>query len=189
MKLLFRFLIILRHQMEMSKPSFLFEIVETNPFKHLCHLSLRMTEGNEAQIKKHLSVKLRQLKEERESGIQMIHSLENQVEQERKNSAQKTAELDLLRCDFQSKLQDMQQLLKVEHQTERHILQQAKLDLEQQLKIHQMNASEKEKSLQMHVRELQDRQASLENNMKYMAIFLNYFKCTNYLIYFQIHTC
>lgn len=173
-KPLFRFLIILRHQVEMSKPSFLLEIVETNPFKHLCHLSLRMTEGNEAQIKKHLSAKLRQLKEERESGIQMIHSLENQVEQERKNNAQKTAELDLLRCDFQSKLQDMQQLLKVEHQTERQILQQSKLDLEQQLKIYQMNATEKEKSLQMHVRELQDRQASLESNMKYAYYFFYY---------------
>ena len=156
----------LRYQTEMSKPCFVLEIVETNPFKHLCHLSLKMTEGNETQIKKHLSAKLRQLKEERESTIQMMHNLEQQIDQERKNCAQKNAELDLLKSDFQNKLHDMQQLLKVEHQTERHTLQQSKLDLEQQLKVQQMNASDKERSLQQQIRELKDRQYTLDNSIK-----------------------
>lgn len=155
-----------------SKPCFVLEIVETNPFKHLCHLSLRMTEGSETQIKKHLSAKLRQLKEEKENAAQLIQNLEQQVDVERKSSAQKTAELDLLRADFQSKLQDMQQLLKVEHQTEKHVLQQAKLDLEQQLKVQQMNASDKEKSLHQQIRELKERQQSLDNTVKYFARLL-----------------
>ena len=164
-----RFLILLRYQVELtSKPNFVLEIVETNPFKHLCHLSLRMTEGSEIQIKKHLSAKLRQLKEEKENAAQAIHSLEQQLDMERKNSAQKNAELDLLRADFQSKLQDMQQLLKVEHQTEKHVLQQAKLDLEQQLKVQQMNAADKEKSLLHQIKELKDRQNTLDSNIKYL---------------------
>ena len=150
----------------MSKPCFVLEIVETNPFKHLCHLSLKMTEGNEAQIKKHLSAKLRQLKEEKESNMQTMHNLEQQIDQERKNCAQKNAELDLLKSDFQNKLHDMQQLLKVEHQTEKHSLQQTKLDLENQLKIQQMNAAEKERGLHQQIRELKDRQLTLDNNIK-----------------------
>lgn len=150
----------------MSKPTVLLEIVETNPFKHLCHLSLRLTEGNETQVKKHLSAKLRQLKEDRENATRNIESLEQQIDQERKNSAQKAAELELLRSDFQSKLQDMQQLLKVEHQTEKHVLQQAKLELEQQLKVQQLSATEKEKSLQLQIRELKERQLTLDNTVK-----------------------
>ncbi len=164
--IIFRFLILIRYQNEMSKPCFVFEIVETNPFKHLCHLSLKLTEGGETQIKKHLSLKLRQLKEEQESNLQIMKGLEQQIDIERKNNAQKTAELELLRCDFQSKLQDMQQLLKVEYQTEKHNLLQSKLDIEQQLKQHQLNAGEKEKSLLQQIRDLKDRQISTENNAK-----------------------
>ena len=150
----------------MSKPSFVLEIVETNPFKHLCHLSLKLTEGGETQIKKHLSVKLRQLKEEQESNLQILKGLEQQIDSERKSNAQKTAELELLRCDFQSKLQDMQQLLKVEYQTEKHNLLQSKLDLEQQIKQHQLNAGEKEKNFLQQIRDLKDKQLTTENNVK-----------------------
>lgn len=75
-----KFLIILKNYTEMSKPCYLFEIVETNPFKHLCHLSLQMSEGSEGQIKKHLSNKLRQFKEERDDHMQVIQSIEQQLD-------------------------------------------------------------------------------------------------------------
>ena len=137
----------------MSKPCFVFEIVETNPFKHLCHLSLRLSEGGETQIKKHLSLKLRQLKEEQESNLQILKGLEQQIDMEKKSNAQKTAELELLKCDFQSKLLDMQQLLKIEYQTEKQVLLQTKMDLEQQLKQHQMNAGEKERHFMQQIKD------------------------------------
>lgn len=144
----------------------MFEIVETNPFKHLCHLSLKLTEGGEAQIKKHLSFKLRQMKEEQENTMQILTNLEQQVDMERKTSAQKTAELEILKSDFQSKLQDTQQLLKIEYQTEKHTLIQGKLELEQQLKQHQLNSVEKEKNLLHQIKELKDRQNHLESTIK-----------------------
>lgn len=150
----------------MAKPCFVFEIVETNPFKHLCHLSLRLTEGGESQIKKHLSLKLKQLKEEQENSLQALKGLEQQLENERKNSAQKTAELEILKCDFQTKLQDMQQLLKVEYQTEKHTLLQNNLDLEQQLRQQQKNATEKEKSLMQQIKEQKEKQLNCESNIK-----------------------
>ncbi|XP_046445100.1 spindle assembly abnormal protein 6 homolog [Daphnia pulex] len=161
-----KFLILIRYQNEMSKPCFVFEIVETNPFKHLCHLSLRLSEGGETQIKKHLSLKLRQLKEEQESNLQTLKGLEQQIDIERKNNAQKTAELELLKCDFQSKLQDMQQLLKIEYQTEKQVLLQTKLDLEQQLKQHQMNAGEKEKNFLQQIKDLKEKNSQCDNHVK-----------------------
>nr|CAH0111877.1 unnamed protein product [Daphnia galeata] len=161
-----KFLILIRYQNEMSKPCFVLEIVETNPFKHLCHLSLRLSEGGETQIKKHLSLKLRQLKEEQESNLQILKGLEQQIDMEKKSNAQKTAELELLKCDFQSKLLDMQQLLKIEYQTEKQVLLQTKMDLEQQLKQHQMNAGEKERNFMQQIKDLKEKNTQTDSHAK-----------------------
>ena len=40
----------------------LLNIVETNPFKHLTHLSLKFVPGSDADVKKHLADCLKQLK-------------------------------------------------------------------------------------------------------------------------------
>jgi hypothetical protein len=40
----------------------LMKIVETNQFKQLCHLSLILSIGNDAEVKKHLAVQLKSLK-------------------------------------------------------------------------------------------------------------------------------
>jgi hypothetical protein len=40
----------------------LMKIIETNQFKQLCHLSLMLSVGNDADIKKHLAVQLKSLK-------------------------------------------------------------------------------------------------------------------------------
>ncbi|KAF4517778.1 hypothetical protein B566_EDAN002983 [Ephemera danica] len=50
------------------------QFVETNEFKHLCHLSLRILPGSDTEIKKHMSQKISQLKEE-------LHSTSNRLEQ------------------------------------------------------------------------------------------------------------
>lgn len=60
----------------------------------------------------------------------------------------------------------MQQLLKIEYQTEKHTLMQAKMDLEQQLKQHQISSGEKEKSFLQQIKEMKDKQIHLENNIK-----------------------
>ena len=163
---MFRFLILLRHQNDSSKPYFFFEIVETNPFKHLCHLSLKLTEGNEKQIKLHLSKKLQKLKEERESTLQMLHSLENQLEVERKNQKQTISELEHIKCEFQSKLKETEQKLQNEMQTETNSLLQVKCDLEQQLKLQQLDAVQKETNWQQQVKDINDRKHRLEYEVK-----------------------
>lgn len=161
-----RFLILLKHYTEMQKACYLLEIVETNPFKHLCHLSLRISEGSEGQIKKHLSNKLRQFKEERDAHLQTIQNIEQQLELERKNNAQRTAELDMLKNDFQSKIQELQHQLKIEFQTEKNLLQHNKSELEQQLKVQQLHTTEKENNLQYQIKELREKHSNLETNLK-----------------------
>ena len=85
---------------------------------------------------------------------------------EKKSNAQKTAELELLKCDFQSKLLDMQQLLKIEYQTEKQVLLQTKMDLEQQLKQHQMNAGEKERNFMQQIKDLKEKNTQTDNHAK-----------------------
>lgn len=38
------------------------EFMETNEFKHLCHLALRVVEGMDGDVKKHMSMKIKTLK-------------------------------------------------------------------------------------------------------------------------------
>lgn len=38
------------------------QFVETNEFKHLCHLSLRVMAGSDNEIKKHMALKIKKLK-------------------------------------------------------------------------------------------------------------------------------
>jgi len=161
-----KFLIILKQYNDISKPYFLLEIVETNPFKHLCHLSLKMSEGTESQIKKHLSNKLRQFKEERDNHFQVIQNVEQQLETERQNNARKTAELDVFKNDFQSKLQEMKNHLKIEFQTEKNLFYQTKSELEQQLKVQQLNATERENRSQYQIKELSDKCSNILSTLK-----------------------
>jgi spindle assembly abnormal protein 6 len=39
-------------------------VIEINPFKHLCHLSLNFTPGNDADVKKYLASCLQTMREE-----------------------------------------------------------------------------------------------------------------------------
>lgn len=98
--------------------------------------------------------------------MQVLKKLEQQVDMERKSNAQKTAELELLKQDFQTKLQDMQQLLKMEYQTEKQLLLQAKMDLEQQFRQHQMNTDEKEKTFVLQIKDLKEKNSQFEHHAK-----------------------
>ena len=125
-----------------------------------------MSEGTESQIKKHLSNKLRQFKEERDNHFQVIQNVEQQLETERQNNARKTAELDVFKNDFQSKLQEMKNHLKIEFQTEKNLFYQTKSELEQQLKVQQLNATERENRSQYQIKELSDKCSNILSTLK-----------------------
>ena len=93
-----------------------------------------MTEGTETQIKNHLSKKLRQLKEQKDEALLALQAAQQQIEAERKSHSQRGAELEHLRCDLQKRLEDADQRLRLESQSEKSALLQARCDIEQQLK-------------------------------------------------------
>lgn len=41
----------------------IFKLVETNNFKHLCHLSLNISPASDSDLKTHMAMKIKQLKE------------------------------------------------------------------------------------------------------------------------------
>ena len=50
----------------MSSSQGLLEVVETNPFKHLVHLSLKFVSGTDEDVKNHLAACLKRVKDEKE---------------------------------------------------------------------------------------------------------------------------
>uniref|UniRef100_A0ABI7YS90 Spindle assembly abnormal protein 6 homolog n=1 Tax=Felis catus TaxID=9685 RepID=A0ABI7YS90_FELCA len=61
-----------------NSPAFL-NVVETNPFKHLTHLSLKLLPGNDVEIKKFLASCLKSSKEEKLSLMQSLDDVTRQL--------------------------------------------------------------------------------------------------------------
>ncbi|XP_063231726.1 spindle assembly abnormal protein 6 homolog isoform X3 [Bacillus rossius redtenbacheri] len=68
------------------------QVLETNNFKHLCHLCLHVSRGNDAEIKKLMAVKIKQLKAA-ESGGKQLSRTESQLEEAVRRLEEKTREL------------------------------------------------------------------------------------------------
>ncbi|KAG1668396.1 Spindle assembly abnormal protein 6 [Nymphon striatum] len=68
---------------ELSEPSYCAElkIIETNPFKHLIHLSLKLTSGSDNEVKKHLATCLQKLKAKKLETEQRLQSTESNLTQ------------------------------------------------------------------------------------------------------------
>lgn len=64
------------------------EVVEINPFKHLCHLSLSFNPANDGDIKKHLGSCIMKLREEHARTIASYEEVKFQLT-EKLESAQK----------------------------------------------------------------------------------------------------
>lgn len=84
-----------------NSPAFL-NVVETNPFKHLTHLSLKLLPGNDVEIKKFLAGCLKCSKEEKLSLMQSLDDATRQLDFTQKTLAEKNQELDKLRNEWAS---------------------------------------------------------------------------------------
>ena len=73
-----------------------FKLVETNNFKHLCHLSLNIAPSNDSDIKTHMAMKIKQLKENVRQKDRDIHGLETRVSD--------------LTCKLETKIKELDQL-------------------------------------------------------------------------------
>ncbi|GAB1598323.1 spindle assembly abnormal protein 6 homolog [Argonauta hians] len=93
------------------RPIAVLNIVETNPFKHLTHLSLKFLPGQDSDVKKYLADCLKQLKETNDILHQRLaHTtteLSERLKQAEESLSVKSAELDQLRAEWTSKINEL----------------------------------------------------------------------------------
>ncbi|KAK3784496.1 hypothetical protein RRG08_004679 [Elysia crispata] len=146
----------------------IFNIVETNPFRHLNHLSLKFLPGSDADIKSHLADCLKQMKETN-SLIQhkfehTASDLSRQLQDAKEQLVIKSSELDSLKLEWSSRVNDVsskhkeelalerekniqfQSSLQVRFEKERRELEQAQSKLVKQLetRLDQLETSNKD---------------------------------------------
>jgi len=80
------------------------EVVETNPFKHLVHLSLKFVAGNDEEVKKYLVTCLKSLKEEKSS-------LENHLNGTEKDLSSRLSNAQKLLSDQSKELSELKEKL------------------------------------------------------------------------------
>ncbi|XP_063672500.1 spindle assembly abnormal protein 6 homolog isoform X5 [Pan troglodytes] len=101
-----------------NSPAFL-NVVETNPFKHLTHLSLKLLPGNDVEIKKFLAGCLKCSKEEKLSLMQSLDDATKQLDFTRKAQVQ-----------YQQQHEQQKKDLEILHQQNIHQLQNRLSELE-----------------------------------------------------------
>ncbi|XP_052774832.1 spindle assembly abnormal protein 6 homolog [Mya arenaria] len=98
-------------------------IIETNPFKHLNHLSLKFVPGSDSDVKKYLADCLKQLKDINSLLQQRLEhtdaDLNHRLKQTQETLNSKTIELDNLKAEWTAKLNDQMARHKQELATEK----------------------------------------------------------------------
>ncbi|KAG8132691.1 putative Spindle assembly abnormal protein [Naja naja] len=143
-------------------PSFL-NVVETNPFKHLTHLSLKFLAGNDAEIKKFLASCLKSIKEEKllleEKLSRTEENLTRQLNYTQQNLSEKSRELDNLRSEWASKTASLNSKHTQELSNEKEKTLQAQAHYQQQ---NDQQKRDMENLHQKTVQQLQNRLKELE---------------------------
>ncbi|XP_046374795.2 spindle assembly abnormal protein 6 homolog [Haliotis rufescens] len=94
-----------------EKVTGMLNIVETNPFKHLTHLSLKFIPGQDADVKKYLADCLKQLKETNgllQQRLEHTHGdLSQRLQATQESLASKSLELESLKTEWTSRLSEV----------------------------------------------------------------------------------
>ncbi|XP_061489803.1 spindle assembly abnormal protein 6 homolog isoform X2 [Rhineura floridana] len=143
-------------------PAFL-NVVETNPFKHLNHLSLKFLPGNDAEIKKFLATCLKCVKEEKLVLQQKLSKTEEdltrQLNYTQQSLSEKSRELDKLRNEWTSKTSSLTNKHSQELTNEKEKALQAQAQYQQQ---YEQQKRDLENLHQKTVQQLQNRLKELE---------------------------
>ncbi|CAI5776669.1 Spindle assembly abnormal protein 6 homolog [Podarcis lilfordi] len=144
-------------------PAFL-NVVETNPFKHLTHLSLKFLPGNDSEIKKFLATCLKCVKEEKLLLEQKLRKtdedLTRQLNYAQQSLSEKSRELDKLRNELASKTASLTNKYTQELTNEKEKALQAQAQYQQQ---NEQQKRDLESLHQKTVQQLQNRLKELEN--------------------------
>uniref|UniRef100_A0A8C8VDZ6 Spindle assembly abnormal protein 6 homolog n=1 Tax=Pelusios castaneus TaxID=367368 RepID=A0A8C8VDZ6_9SAUR len=143
-------------------PAFL-NVVETNPFKHLTHLSLKFLPGNDAEIKKFLAICLKCIKEEKLLLEQTLKKTEDdltrQLSYTQQSLSEKSRELDKLRSEWTSHTTMLTNKHAQELTNEKEKALQVQTQYQQQ---HEQQKKELESLHQRSIQQLQNRLSELE---------------------------
>ncbi|XP_071897992.1 spindle assembly abnormal protein 6 homolog [Anas platyrhynchos] len=138
-------------------------IVETNPFKHLTHLSLKFLPGNDAEIKKFLANCLKCLKEDKmileEKLKKTEEDLTRQLSYTQQSLSEKSRELDKLKNEWTSYTAALTNKHTQELTNEKERTLQAQAQYQQQ---HEQQKKELESLHQKSIQQLQNRLSELE---------------------------
>ncbi|XP_009696977.1 PREDICTED: LOW QUALITY PROTEIN: spindle assembly abnormal protein 6 homolog [Cariama cristata] len=138
-------------------------VVETNPFKHLTHLSLKFLPGNDAEIKKFLASCLKCLKEDKKMLEEKLRKTEEdltrQLSYTQQNLSEKSRELDKLKNEWTSYTTALTNKHTQELTNEKERALQAQTQYQQQ---HEQQKKELENLHQKSIQQLQNRLSDLE---------------------------
>uniref|UniRef100_H3AYF9 Spindle assembly abnormal protein 6 homolog n=1 Tax=Latimeria chalumnae TaxID=7897 RepID=H3AYF9_LATCH len=147
-------------------PAFL-NVVETNPFKHLTHLSLKLLPGTDATVKKYLAICLKCLKEEKlrlEQNLKKTEEdLSRQLNYTQQTLFEKSRELDQLRSEWTTQSTTLTNKHTQELTTEREKTLQAQTQCQQQLEQQRKDLEDLHKK---SIQQLQSRLSELEISNK-----------------------
>uniref|UniRef100_A0A8C6E0K1 Spindle assembly abnormal protein 6 homolog n=1 Tax=Moschus moschiferus TaxID=68415 RepID=A0A8C6E0K1_MOSMO len=145
-----------------NSPAFL-NVIETNPFKHLTHLSLKLLPGNDVEIKKFLADCLKCSKEEKLSLTQSLDDVTRQLNFTQKTLSEKIQELDKLRNEWASHTATLSNKHSQELTNEKEKALQAQVQYQQQ---HEQQKKDLEILHQRNIQQLQNRFSELETANK-----------------------
>ncbi|XP_075997719.1 spindle assembly abnormal protein 6 homolog [Genypterus blacodes] len=153
-----RFLLQLSCQSSLFEGPANFSVVETNAFKHLNHLSLRLAQGTDKNIKDFLAVCLSSLKGEKQTlEIKLKKTEEDfsrQLTYAQQTLSEKTRELDKLRSEWTSQTSSLSSRHTQELQSEREKALELQSRLQQQTEQlrKELESSHQKSSQQLHSR-------------------------------------
>ncbi|XP_032753312.1 spindle assembly abnormal protein 6 homolog isoform X2 [Rattus rattus] len=141
-----------------NSPVFL-NVVETNPFKHLIHLSLKLLPGNDVEIKKFLAGCLKCSKEEKLSLTKSLDDVTRQLHITQETLSEKMQELDKLRSEWASHTAALTNKHSQELTNEKEKALQTQVQYQQQ---HEQQKKDLEALHQRNIHQLQNRLSELE---------------------------
>nr|XP_006820900.1 PREDICTED: spindle assembly abnormal protein 6 homolog isoform X2 [Saccoglossus kowalevskii] len=142
-------------------------VIETNPFKHLTHLSLKFVPGNDADVKKYLAACLKQLKDEKSALQNRLAATESELNHRLKQTqealSERTVELDNMRAEWTSKASNLTARHTQEVTAHREKTLQIQTELQNKYEQERKNTSEKHQRI---LEQLEGRLAVLESTNK-----------------------
>uniref|UniRef100_A0A3B4Z1K0 Spindle assembly abnormal protein 6 homolog n=1 Tax=Stegastes partitus TaxID=144197 RepID=A0A3B4Z1K0_9TELE len=128
-----RFLLHLSCQSPVPEGSANLTIIETNAFKHLNHLSLRLAHGSDKEVKEYLAVCLSSLKAEKQALDMKLKKTEDDLSRQlsyaQQTLCEKTKELDKLRLEWTHQTSSMSN----RHSQELHLEREKAVEVQNRL--------------------------------------------------------